>query len=861
MMRWLARALARLAPRGWREAIARDLEDEAAEERRSDWWLAWHSLRVAVRWRWTFGAEALLSDARYALRAVSGARWFALGAGATFALGIGVNVAVFSATDRMTFRPLPYADPARLFVVQEANPATGATYGTLPALWAVLARGHVAGVEDLGFVGYFTATGYALAPEPDAPVAVRLVPATYNVLQIVRVTPVRGRGFSEDDARQHRRLAIISYETWQQTFRGRDDILQVRLWHNREPVQIIGVLPPSFMPPAAGVAQSYGLSLDDELMQTATVRNRSYPLLVRLTPAATPHSVEAAFAPIVAEYERRLPSPPPGRPVLHSMARLTPLGDFMFGPFRSYVWVVAIAGGLVLLVACVNLAGLMLVRGRSREHETALRVALGASSARILRTAIFEALIVAALGATVGIGVLALGNEALQALLPALLLRYTESLTDPRVVGFALLAITACALLAGIVPGLRLSRIDVLPALQAVAGRLRAGRLRGGSALLAIETAVGVILVTGAALTSRSLVGLMRTDIGFAPVNLQQVTIRFPWNAQEAEATRYRRSMDALDVLRALPGVEAAAAADVLPILPVRGNAFGGGFRGAYQQGQRWQVTSQFFHVMGMPVLAGRAFTQAEIEQAANVAVLSERGATLVWPGVHPQDAVGRLLTFPGQTPLEVIGVVSDVRHDYAATPDPSIYVPVRVLDFGGLMYVARVRPGSAVPVTVLRDRLRQQVAEPISVAASDELARLRAGLLDQRFRAILFTTFGVVGLVLAAVGLYAVASFDVGVRRQEMGVRLSLGARPPDLARHVLRESLKPVLAGVAAGAIVSLWAAQFLQAFLHEVDARDPGTYLIVAAALVGTAVVAAWIPARRAARTDPAVVLRAQ
>jgi putative ABC transport system permease protein len=861
MMRWLARAVIRLAPRGWREAVARDLEEEATGGRRSDGWLAWQALCVTVRWRWTFGGEALVSDLRYAARALLCAHWFALGAAATFALGIGVNVAVFSATDRMTFRPLPYADPGRLFIVQEANPDTGETYGRLPALWAVLARGRVAGIEDLGSVGYFTAVGYALAPEPDAPVVIKLVSATHNVLQILGVTPVRGRGFTEDDARQHRPLALLSYEQWQQDFGGRDDVLEARVYRNGQPVDVVGVLPQGFMPPAAGAAQSYGLSLDDNLMQTATVRDGSYPLLVRLTPAATPQSVQAAFAPIVGEYERRLPPPPPGRNIFHPTARLTPLGDFMFGPFRNYVWVVAIAGGLVLLVACVNLAGLMLVRGRSREHETAVRVALGASTARILRAAVFEALIVAALGAGVGIGVIAASNRALRVLLPTLFVSYTEPLTDPRVVGFALLAVTASAALSGALPGVRLARVDVLPALQAVAGRLRAGRLRGGAALLAAEAAIGVILVTGAALTSRSLIGLMRTDVGFNPVDLQPVTILFPWDAHQPEATRLHQYRRALEVLRGLPGVEAAAAADVLPIEGARGNPFGGGYRGGYQQGQRWQVTDQFFRVMGMRVLAGRTFTTSEVQPAADVAVLSQRGAALVWPGIRPRDVVGRVLTFPGETPLEVIGVVSDVRSSYAAAPDPSLYVPVRTDGFKRLMYVARVQPGGAVPVSRLRDRLRQQVAEPTLVAAGDELARLRAGLRDQRFRAVLFSTFGMVGLALAAVGLYAVASFEVGVRRQELGVRLSLGARPRDLARQVLRESLKPVLLGVATGLLVSLWAARFLQVFLYQVDARDPGTYLIVAATLVATAAVAAWRPARRAAHTDPAVVLRAQ
>lgn len=796
-----------------------------------------------------------MSDFRDAVRSLLHARWFALGAVVTFALGIGVNVAVFSAVDRMTFRPLPYRDVNRLVVLKQGTLDRTQTSGTLPAMWVVMGRGHVAGIEDMAMADSF-GRGYALTSEPGAESAVGALPVTFNMLTVLGVSPIRGRGFTEDDARANRRLVLISYSTWQRQFGGRDDVLQATVWQAGQPAEIIGVLPRGFIPPAANALPSYGLSLNAELMRTATPTDRADPLVVRLSPGATVASVEAAFAPIVAEYERQQPPPPSGKPVSRTRAVLRPIGESMFGYYRNYMWLVAGAAGLVLLIACVNLASLMLVRGRSREHETAVRVALGASTARVMRGAVLEALLLSVAGAAVGIGAMAWSNQALRTLLPTVFVSYSEAWYDPRVVGFSVLAATACALLAGLLPGLRLSKVDVLPVLKAVDGRTQAGRLRGGTSLLIVEAAIGVVLVTGAAMTARSLIGLMRTDLGFDPNGVYSVNLAFPWNPQESGDARLRQYNEALRVIRTLPGVRAAVGADVLPISGAVGNAFGGG-----HDGQRWQVTDQLVEAMGMRLIAGRTFSRLEVGRSADLAVLSEQGAALVWPGVHPRDVVGRILQFPGEVPREVVGVVSDVRSGYAMPPYPSIYVPVTPLKFRFMMFVAHLDDGATFPLALLRDRIRQEVGEPARIGAGPEMESLRAGLRDQRFRALLFTAFGAVGLVLSAVGLYAVTSFDVAARRREMGVRLALGALPADVMRQVLRESVRPVLVGVVAGVLVSVWAAKFLQTFLHQVDARDPGTYAVVGLTLVATAVMAAWIPARRAARTDPALVLKAQ
>jgi predicted permease len=526
----------------------------------------------------------------------------------------------------------------------------------------------------------------------------------------------------------------------------------------------------------------------------------------------------------------------------------------LFGAYASYLWLIVAAAALVLVVACANLASLLLVRGRSREHQAAVRVAFGASASRLMRTAVVESLMLSFVGTLVGLLALVWASKGLQALIPPVFSRYAAPVYDARVIGFSILAATLSALLAGILPCLRLAKVDVLSALQHVAGRGRAGRLRGGRSLLAVEAAVSVVLVAGAMMTARSLIGLVSTDVGFKPEALYSVRVLLP-SVQDAQ-TRYQQYMQVLEVVRNLHGVQLAGAADVSPISGAAGmRSFGPGFDGGY----RWQVTNGFFETMGMHLIAGRTFSSADLARPGSVGTLSEMGLHLVWPGLQPAEAVGRMLEFPGEAPRQVIGIVSDVRATYSQTPWPSLYVPISPERFGFLMFVARAQTGAALSVSELRNRVRERIAAPTSVSIGYVPDRFSGGLVDQKFRTMLFTTFGIVALLLAAVGLYAVGSFEVAMRRFEMGLRMSLGATPGNLQLLVIREALGPVVVGVSVGLICTYWAAKFLQSFLYKVDVRDPVLYILVALVLVATATLAAWLPARSAAKTDPIVALR--
>lgn len=812
--------------------------------------------RQPVAWGAQMGRNliaGLTYDVRNAFRSLLRAPWFAVGAALTFALGIGVNVAVFSSVDRTLFRALPYDHPNEIFQMGQYESGTDRTYVTMPASYVIESR-HLSGVVD-GCVAGFT-TSYSMSREAVEGTRIRLTSVSFNTLAVFGVRPFMGRDFTREDAKANRREVLISYDSWRGRFNGAPDIIGRTLWTGGNPFEIVGVLPAGFIPASSFLdPTSDGLALEPDTLESAPPGARLPRPYLRLRPGIASTAVEAEINSRVERLKQSEPAPKPGAPIL--VMRLIPLQTALFGFYASYMWLIVAAAALVLLVACANLASLLLVRGRSRQHQAAVRVALGASVSRLMRTAVVESLILSFLGTLMGLLALVWASKGLQALIPPLFSRYAAPAYDARVIGFSILAATLSALLAGILPCLRLARVDVLSAPQHSASRSAGGRLRGGRSLLALEAAVSVVLVAGAIITARSLIGLESTDVGFRPEGLYSVNVLLP-PAQD-DQTRYQQYMQVLEVVRDLHGVKMAGAADVSPISGAAGNRFGPGFDSGYRA-YRWQVTADFFETMGMGLLAGRTFSKEDLARPDGVGILSEMGLHLVWPGLQPVGAVGRMLEFSGEAPRQVVGTVSDVRYAYSQTPWPSLYVPVRPERFRRLMFVARAQTGSVLSVSELRNRVRERIATPTFVSIGYVPDQLSSGLVDQKFRTMLFSAFGSVALLLAAVGLYAVGSFEVVLRRFEMGLRISLGATPGNLQFLVIRDALGPVVFGVSLGLITTYWAAKFLQSFLYKVDARDPVLYVFVAVVLVATSTLAAWLPARRAAKVDPIEALRA-
>ena len=848
---FLVRAALRLVPRSWRDTVARDIDEEARAGQRGVIWRAWHTARAGLRLGPTSLAGLFVSDLRYAGRSLRRARWFSVGAALTFALGIGVNIAVFSTVDRMLFRPLPYGRVDELAVLGEYARGDAQPSGTMSALVVSEVRRQIVGISDLASTG--DAGGFATSP--DAPRDVALITTSWNMLRVLQVAPVLGRDFGPDDAHARRRVALLQYEVWQARFGGAADILGKPLWDGANRTEIVGVLPAGFIPPPTLFdPRSDGMVLDPvALDEPSSSSARETPPTVRMRRGLTRAAVEAELAGLTARLREAGVLSATGT----TEYRLMPIRDAMFGRYETYLWLVAGAAALVLMMCCVNLASLLLVRGRSREQVVAMQLALGASPARLVGTALVECLILSAAGGVLALAVVGSTQASIMSLLPPTFTRYAEALTDMRVLLFSIACATLCAMGAGLVPSVRATRVDVLPVLQRGPGR-GSTKLRGGASLLVIEAALGVLLVSGAAMTTRSLIGLLRTDLGFEPAGLHYVRMSFPPTPHQDSAVQLHRYLDALDAIRRLEGVHAAAAADILPIIgaaPMTGFSTGG------RRGARWQVTTGFFETMGMRVLAGRPFGTGDLHDGANVIVLSESGATLLWPGRSPASVVGQLVALPDEPPRHVIGVVSDVRGRYADEPRPSMYLPVTATGFRFLIFAVRTASSGSLPVAGLRSQVQVLGADPSRVISESIATRLGSGLLNEKFRTVLFGTFGVIALLLAAVGLYAITSFEVSRRRPEMGVRLSLGALPADVRRLMLVSAVQPVAAGLAIGLVATWWAGAFLQEFLHHVDARDPWTLAGVAVVLTITAILAAWLPAHRASRIDPAQVLRSQ
>lgn len=847
-MRWISF----LVPRSWRETVLRDLEDEARERGRGRWWMFGQLLRVGFRLQPVINGDTLMSDIRYALRSLWRSKAFALGALAVFAIGIGINIATFSVVDRILFRSLPFAESHRLVQLRMCSRTTGECGGGfLPAV--IEEAGALTTIGPLAVVAFAEQFRINGAGEDVRPLW--LHQTSMNLLDVLGVQPAVGRGVSEEEARQDRRVAVLSHETWQAKFGGAADILTRELRTPSGTVPIIGVLPEGFVAPSWAMASAAwdGLAF--------YAKPRSIAPLARLSPGATPEQAAAEIERLVAALGPRLRDArtPADAPLPY--IRVDTLESTLFERNADQAAVVAAAACLVLLLACANLAGLMMTRGRSRERELALRVALGASRRRIVTTTLVEAGVLCLGGAAAAVLALTWAGGVVRSVLPPLMARYAIAQTDWRAVTAAVTASLVCTVLAGLWPGLRAARLRPTDALVSANGTGGHRRVAGGRVLLGLEAAFGVVLVLAAVGAVRSFANLVSEGVGLNPRGLYSVRLLPAPNAAPGprltpgeQLVNYQtRLMQS----RTLPGVAGVAGADSVVgsgEAPLRGFSADRNMRGG-----RYEVSGGYFALLGARPVVGREFSEAEVGARADLAILNAAGVQLVWPGLPPASAVGRTMTLPGDVPRTVIGIVPPQRIWYGAPEAAAVFVPLgsEPARYGG--WLVRLVDDAPDTVATFRQALASSTGQRVSLSSVSET--YASGLNEPRFRAVMLAAFALSGLVIAAGGIFAMTAFAVALRRREMGVRLALGATPGDLAQLVIREALVPVAVGAVAGVACALWVADRLQVLLYRADARDPGTAVLVFAVLLVTAVVAAWIPARRASRTDPALVLRSQ
>jgi predicted permease len=840
-----------IVPRAWRDTVLDDLVDEASRQGKSEWWVGTEAIRAGLGLRRIVNGDVMLTDLRYAIRSLVQARWFTVGAVLTFTLGIGVNAAVFAAVDRMLFRQLPYERPAELVLMQEYDLAKNRpAAGTVLATYVAHARQLDAFVD--GATMYAFGDDFSLSIDPGDEPRLTLLSCSYNALALLGVRPYIGRDFNKDDVVARRRVALISYDVWRNQFGSRPDVSGQKVWSNREATEVIGVLPRDFIPAAAQLSpDSDGLVMDFTDFVTRNPNARMPPPVLRLKRGVSIAAAQSQVDAMIGRLRAGDPAPPPVR--IPTGFRLVRVDDALFSYYGSSLWLVVIASALVFLVACANMASLMLVRGRSREKQHAVRLALGATRARLIRAELSVSLCLALLGSISAELVLLCVNRGLGRVLPPVFNRFSASVIDLRVVAALAVFGILAGIVAGALPAIRASRVDVLTSLQNYAGRSSSSRA-GGRSLLVMEAALCVVLVGAAAATSRSLIGLLRTELGFSPVGLYSVRAVLPRQADpEANFAQYASIAPAL---ARVDKVKSVAAANELPVfgsIPERQTELG-------PDGVKFRVGPGLLEGLGAHMLAGRTFSTSDVASRARVGIVNATAMAEVWPGATPAQVVGRFLDINGELPVEVIGVVGDMRAGARMNVNGILFVPLSPTGFRFMSFVVRTVDGSKPSLVGIRRELTAQGLTPTGIRVDDVARDVSDGVREDRFRAILFGTFGVCALLLAVVGLYAVASFDVALRQRELGVRLAFGATPQDLCALLIRQAVRPVLWGSAIGIAIAVWAARFLQSFLTGVDAKDPLTFAVVALLLAGTAAAAAWIPARRAARTDPSIVLRA-
>jgi predicted permease len=801
----------------------------------------------------------MLQDLKYACRELLKNRWFTCVTVLTLALGIGANTAIFGVVNRLLLNPLPYPDADRIALLHLGNEQqmTFAVDRFLARLWREEAR-TLDGMEG------YQLRGDALAFDESGARVLPAMAITPGFPAFLGVAPVLGRGFTVDDgAPGAPAVVLLSYDMWQREYGGADDVLGRAIRLDDAFYTIIGVLPArwdAFRPLRLGPDVWFPLSLDAAF--DSTPGNRSVELFGRLRPGVPVDAVRAELNALVARSleeapERRLPLP-------DAVARIDPASNLLFAAStRDAVLLLFGAVGLMLLVACSNVANLLLARGASRTRELALRSALGASSWRLVRALFAECLVLALAAGAAGlmVGRLTLGMLVrLRPNLPALV----DVQLDVDVLAFTFGVSALTALLFGLAPALQLASQNVGGALRhGASGVVRGGGVRLRKLFVTVQMALSVILLVGAGLLVRSVAYLYQVDAGYDTSHLFSVQLSLPRAKYQTPTSRELVAEDLLERVRLLPGVAAATRAHQAPPyysgwagpIEVRGaEPIAGDPRAGVPVNN---VPPEYFNVLGMPLREGRTFTVDDVGSGQAV-IVSRAAAQRFWP---EGNAIGAEIKLENWA--TVVGVVDDVIVGGPMQPKNAQfyfpYHPDRVPVTGPTLIVrAAEDPGTAIAAV----RAATQALDPEVALRNVRVteAELSSSIEGPRFNMALFTAFAVIALALAVVGLAAVIGYEVAERTHEFGIRMALGARTENVRRLALRHGLTPALVGVVIGVIGALVATQLAASLLYGVAPRDPLTFVGVVALLVLVALGASWLPARCATRVDPITALRA-
>lgn len=806
-----------------------------------------------------------LQDIRYAFRMLLKRPGFTVIVVLTLALGIGANTTIFSAIDAVLLSPLPYKNPERLMVVWETNKQLG------PELWdrneAAIGnfldwRSHNQSFDQLGAL-FDTSMNLTGAGEPQR---IQSCVVTSHFFQVLGVQPMLGRSFLPEEEKPGSPFTvIISHDLWQRQFGSDPTVINKSLTLNGHQVAVIGVMPPAFevqFPNSKHVDLWAPMVIDVADPDYHDRNNNFLYTLGRLKQGVSPEQAQTEMSFIASQLQQQYPETNKEKGV-----RVVPMQKQLVGNVESYLYMLFAAVGFVLLIACANVAGLLLARVTGRHKEVAIRIAVGASRWRLIRQLLTESVILSALSGLLGLLLAYGGIKLLLALTPSDVPRLHEIGLHVPVFLWTLTISIVTGLLFGLAPAVQASRTDLNKALKESSGRNPTQRNRLRNLLVVSEVALALLLLVGAGLMTKSFFRLQQVDPGFEATNVVSMNIALPTSKYRGQQVNNFYDQ-LLERVKNLPGVKSVAGINPLPlsnsnvsyrfvvegapVVPLADRPYAG----------VRVVSPDYFQTMSIRQLKGRAFTEQDRENTPNVTIINEALASRYWPN---EDPIGKRLGISEedsgkQVWREIVGVVGNVRHKALEIEAmPEVYFPYKQLpgNFMSLVVHTASDPSSMVPA------IRSQVLsvdkdQPVSdIMTMDQ--RVAKSVASRRFVMLLLGSFSVLALGLAAVGIYGVMAYLVVQRTQEIGVRMALGAQKRDVLKLVVGKGMVLAITGAAIGLVASLVLTRLIRSLLFEVTPTDWLTFVVVSLILLTVALLASYIPARRATKVDPLIALR--
>jgi predicted permease len=809
--------------------------------------------------------EDVIHDVRYAVRQLGRSPGFTIVAALTLAIGIGATTAIFSAVNAVVLRPLPFHEPDQLVRIYASSPTTTTSDEASPKTFTAWRREsrsfeRMAAIETRSFT---FADGDQL---PQRAVGVR---TTADYFPMLGVPPMLGRTFTaEEDVPGRDRVAVLSHRFWLSRFGGDASVVGRTVRLNALPFVMIGVMPPGFDVSASNIDLWTPIALTAE--EAANVETGYLDVIARLSPGVTADRAQTELSAITRRIDE-------GANRLERSARVVAYETDLVGAYRPRLFILLGAVALVLLIACVNVANLLLVRGAGRGKEIAIRAALGAGRVRVIRQLLAESVVLGVIGATGGLAVAVLALRGLEGASAEGVPRLDQASIDGVALAFTMVVALASSMIFGLVPALRSGTPDLHNVLKQggrSSGSAPSDRVRQG--LVVVEVALALVLLVSAGLLIRSAMLLQRVEPGLVAENLWTGAVTLP-QAEYSDPQRLTSTFEQIvSGVQDIPSVQSAAVVSVAPFTGLR--ALGLFVPEGRPVDDRNTLMANFrltspglFRTLGVPVRSGRDFSDRDDASAPKVAIVNEAFARLAWPG---EAAVGKRFLGPGDRgtggPLlrEVVGVVGDTREDgLREERPPAVYYPIRQVSpplWGAVqnsMFLVARTGADPRGITKSVQAVVTGIDRGLPVFGVRSMEERMAELLaTARFTTQLLTTLGVVGLLLALVGIYGVVAYVVSLRTREIGVRVALGASPKQVVALVVAQGMRPVLAGVALGAVAAAGVTSVLSSQLFGVGSTDPLTFIAVSAMVAAAAALAAALPARRAARIDPVTVLGA-